>query len=156
MRKVLVLAVLFGIVVGVIDGHATVRGEISDVQLVQNELTRTFDWQADRIANGVRVAGSVTIPGFHPFAKAWIGCTVRVRVLPGVSEDIQVWDLEAQWLRAGEFDVVLNLPNMRGAEVVGYTVALWEERVEGCGCEYCRRNGYHLAGQVDRYSHNWN
>jgi hypothetical protein len=32
-----------------------------------------------------------------------------------------------------------------------FIVALWDEKVENCGCKWCNKKGYHLEGRLDRF-----
>jgi len=133
------------------------EGHIDDVKLVRNELTQGLDWRAGTtpIADGIRVHGSADLGRFRIFARAWIGCTVRAISMAGISEHEVTWDLPARPIRGGEFEEVWSFPGLAGVQVKAFTVALWERRVDDCGCEYCKSNGYHLEGELDRSSWNW-
>lgn len=75
----------------------------------------------------------------------WLGMTVTV------NGRVNRWvaDFPAEQVN-GEFtkdcNKMLNMWDV-GARII-WEAALWKKKVDACGCEYCRRNGYHLEGHI--------
>jgi hypothetical protein len=102
-------------------------------------------------ANGVhaqsiksKMKGSVIICEYNPGARqnsCWIGCSL-------ILSDGKEYDLSAKRI-SGKGSVMFSASTGFGRQAESYIVTLWEDRVNNCGCSFCRQNGYHLDGRLD-------
>ena len=73
--------------------------------------------------------------------RYWIGCTL-------ISKQGDEWDLRPKKV-SGKGKVTFVIDGRPLSHASSYVVALWKAKIENCGCDYCRRSGYHLEGRLD-------
>lgn len=87
---------------------------------------------------------SARVKGYTP-EPCWLGVTAII--------DGREIDLKPKRV-SGNFSTFFALPLKESINAVisevTWIACLWEEKVEQCGCEYCRTQGYHLEGRLAR------
>lgn len=77
-----------------------------------------------------------------------LGATLIVREKNG---HLREYDLLEDMRLEGDFKKNFSMPEMCKANRPDYWMwraALWETRIDNCGCAYCLRNGFHLEDKV--------
>lgn len=103
-----------------------------------------------RLTSTTHVEG-IVVEGRASDRQDWVGCTID----SNANSEFDIDDFNAPAIQvASDFKVSFNTVTMNRSDLVGrpYVVALWDDRVENCGCEYCERFGYHLVGRLAVHS----
>jgi hypothetical protein len=81
----------------------------------------------------------------HAPKRCWLGVTA---VWNGREKDFPAKPVSGKFSETYS----LSIGEMPEAVDSGVTwiACLWEKKVDNCGCEYCRRNGYHMEGRIAR------
>jgi hypothetical protein len=77
-----------------------------------------------------------------------LGATLLVREKNGF---LREYDVHEDLRIAGSFKKNFTMPDFcrnNNPEYWFWRAALWETRVDNCGCTYCLRNGFHLENKV--------
>jgi hypothetical protein len=80
-----------------------------------------------------------------------LGATLIVREKNGFYRE---YDLLEDMRMEGSFKKNFTMPDVsRQLQPTFWfwRAALWEKRVDECGCDYCRRNGFHLENKVSSF-----
>lgn len=152
------------LILPVVSSAKTVDGRIIEVSPVRSGGgVGDFGTLPGQMLSSLRVKVQLNGGGFFSKPKAYLGCTIHwVDAMTGTSysRSMEYNELDIDALKvAGDgmqnYEIKLGRGGF-GFRVVGWTVALWREKIENCGCKYCKKNGYHMEGQIDRKSSNWN
>lgn len=73
--------------------------------------------------------------------RYWVGCTL-------ISKQGDELDLSPKRV-SGKGKVTFVVDSRSFSHASSYAVGLWKTKVENCGCDYCRKNGFHLEGRLD-------
>ncbi len=88
------------------------------------------------------------VTGFAP-KKVWLGVTV---VVDGKEQDYQVVEVKGKFTKDYNLKSLLDMANAANSSIK-WIVCLWEKKVNNCGCQYCKRNGYHMEGRIAQDSY---
>jgi hypothetical protein len=91
--------------------------------------------------------GNVVVDGYTS-EKLYLGVTIVFK-----KSYIQEYDFKDVPRVKGSFEMTFTAPAQyikKFPEGVTWIVSLWEKKVRNCGCEYCKKNGFHLEGRVSR------
>ena len=65
--------------------------------------------------------------------------------------DCDDYNFRAKRVSKGKFSTSFDLLSLVAEGMSGnFTIALWDEIVNNCGCEWCDREGYHMTGELAR------
>ncbi len=98
--------------------------------------------QSVEVKNMANAQASVT--GNAP-KHCWLGVTAQ---WGGKEKDFPVKKVSGKFSEHYTLSVY-EMPEAVDAGVT-WIACLWEKKVENCGCEYCKRNGYHMEGRIAR------
>lgn len=91
--------------------------------------------------------GQIIVEGVASDRSDWVGLTIFTK--DGEELDFPAREVEGNWMNPA-FHVSWAVEGHEGER---FTVALWDEKVR-CprerACRYCRKNGYHMKGLIDR------
>lgn len=108
-------------------------------QNVKINVSKSFN------ANGM----TIFVEGYTS-QKLYLGATV---IFNKKYEWMNEYDFKDVRMVKGTINEKFTIPYAyikRVPEGVNWIVALWEKKVKNCGCEYCKKNGFHLEGRVAR------
>ncbi|MCK4548027.1 MAG: hypothetical protein KAW17_11375 [Candidatus Eisenbacteria sp.] len=91
--------------------------------------------------------GKIIVEGVASDDSDWVGLTIFTE--DGEELDFPAREVEGNWMNR-TFHVSWPVEGYEGAR---FTVALWDEKVRcprGRLCKYCKKNGYHMEGPLDR------
>lgn len=96
---------------------------------------------------------SIYIEGQVP-EELYLAASVK---FPGGHEFNNPYDIKDVITVKGDFTAQMTLPFGYEKKSVEHgqiwVISLWKRRVEYCGCEYCKKNGFHLEDRVDKIEH---
>lgn len=87
----------------------------------------------------------VVVRGNAP-KSLWLGVTA---IIEDTEKDFKAVKVNGKFEYRYNVDQGGIIGSLSGTSI-WWVASLWEKKVYNCGCEYCKRNGYHLEGRVIR------